>query len=441
MINKIDKFLNEYNLTEKNNTLLVGFSGGFDSMCLLDILYKLSKKHGFKLVALHLNHNWRKEESTNEALNCKNFCEEKNITFYTETLNENEKHTETVARALRYDFFNRAIEKFNATALFTAHTKSDIVETLIYRLIKGTGIKGLQGIAPKLGKIYRPMLDISRNDIENYCKNNNLKPNFDSSNNNNNYSRNYIRNKIIKLFPKINKNYENSIYSLSNLAFENEQLIHEYIKNLNIYKENIILTEIFKNQTKTLQKRLIYEIFVQYDIEYTQERILNSLKFISENLSSKSGKKCSLNSKYWLFVSNKEIKVITSTEKITDCIKINKEGSYKIGDFEFTIKKCNEDITKYPSDKDFKAYIELSKPIDFELRTRQNGDKIRPLGSNGDMKFKKYLISKNIPQHEKDSIILLCKDTEILWASGLGLSDKIKVVNKCTHVLTLKKIG
>ena len=373
-------------------------------------------------------------------LNCKNYCKNNKIEFYTETLSKDEKHTETRARELRYEFFNRVIDKYNADALLTAHTKSDTAETLIYRLIKGTGIKGLQGISPKLNKIYRPMLDISRDEIEKYCKNNNLEPNRDSSNTNNKYARNYIRNKILPLFNEINPQYESALNSLSLLAFEEEQIIKEYIGSLNVYDNDKIKTDVFKHLSKYLQKRIIYEIFVKYDFEYTQERVENILDFIYKNINSKSGKKTSINSDNWLFVSSKNIEIIGKINKNKTEINVKKEGKYKFGKYEFAISKYDKMPTKFPKDSDFKAYVEL-KEINFTLRTRKNGDIIQPFGSNNQTKLKKYLINKNIPQHEKDSIILLCKDNEILWVSGYGISEKVKVVNKCTHVLTLKYIG
>ncbi|MBR1680736.1 tRNA lysidine(34) synthetase TilS, partial [bacterium] len=211
MKNKIEKFLIDNKLTASENIIAVGFSGGYDSMVLLDIIKELSKKYNFKTIAAHLNHNWRAKEALKEQENCEDFCKNNNIEFYTETLDANEKHTETRARELRYEFFSRVIKKYNANALLTAHTKSDTAETIVYRLIKGTGIKGLQGISPKLGKIYRPMLDISRKDIEQYCKKNNLNPNCDSSNEDLKYSRNFIRNRILPSFNKINPQAENAI--------------------------------------------------------------------------------------------------------------------------------------------------------------------------------------------------------------------------------------
>lgn len=441
MKKKIEQFLIRYNLTTEDKTVIVGFSGGYDSMSLLHILNELSKKYGFSIIAVHLNHNWRGKEAVKEMQNCRNFAEKLGIHFYTETLNENEKHTETRARELRYEFFNRCIKIFNADALLTAHTKSDTSETLIYRLIKGTGIKGLQGIAPKLDNIYRPMLDISRQEVETYCKDYNLNPNDDSSNKDNKYSRNYIRNEILPLFKRINSNYEDAINSLSLLAYDEEKIVKEYINSLNLYDDEKILTEIFKNLSDVMQKRIIYEIFVKNDIEYSQEKVLKALEFIKNNITSGSGKKYSLTTDKWLFVNKKQIYVINQTEKHDEIIKITNTGEYKFWDYIFKIEKCDKKPNKFPLDSEYMAYIDINEDLNFELRTRRAGDRITPLGSTGSMKLKKYLISKNIPQHEKDKIILLCKGSEILWVSGYGVSDKIKVVNNCNYVLSLKKTG
>ena len=185
------EFLNKYDLL--NKTLIVGFSGGHDSMCLLDILFKLSQVHNFKLIAAHFNHNWRGIESKMEQDVCRHFCEERQIEFYTKTAALNMKQSEAVARAMRYDFFEKALNKYNADAFLTAHNKNDNAETVLYRVIKGTGVTGLKGIAEKRDNIYRPLLNITREEIDEYCEANELVPNNDSSNENTKYKRNFIR--------------------------------------------------------------------------------------------------------------------------------------------------------------------------------------------------------------------------------------------------------
>ncbi len=419
IIDRVKNFIEKYNLS---GTFIVAFSGGYDSMCLLDILYKLKTD----IAAIHLNHNWRGEESLKEAKNCENFVKSRNIKYYSEILSDSVEKTETSAREARYDFFKRCAEMFNSNVVFTAHNFDDNAETVLYRIIKGTGTIGLQGISEHRGIFYRPLLKTTRSEIEEYIKDNNLTPNIDSSNFNTKYKRNLIRNKIIPLLKEINPNVTGAINSLSELAVDDNCLINSYLP------ENLL------NAVPHEQKRLIYKMLCDYNIEYDRKKIENIQKFIEENKISKSGKKFSLNENLWLFVNNSIVEIISSEEKNTSQINIKHCGEYKFGDFIFTIEPFGEEINSFPQDSEFKAFVNLSD-IDFTLRHRKDGDKIQPLGISGTQKLKKYLNEKKIPTHKKDKLILLCKDNEVLWVAGVGLNDKIKVVNTPTHVLTLKR--
>lgn len=391
-------------------------------MCLLDILYKL----GYDIAAVHLNHNWRGKESIKEAQNCENFAKSRNIKYYSEILPDDVEKTETAARNARYKFFKRCAEKFNSKVVFTAHNYDDNAETVLYRIIKGTGTIGLQGIREHRDIFYRPLLKTLRSEIEEYIKTNNLSPNVDSSNYNSKYKRNLIRNEIMPILQNINPKVKQALNSLSELAIEENKLINSYLPK-NILKASA-----------EEQKRLIYKLLADNNIEYDRKKIENIQKFINENKNSKSGKKISLNENLWLFVNNKKTEIIANNIKNTDYIRINKCGNYKFEDYTFSIAPFEGDIQEFPSDKEFKAYVSL-KDINFELRHRLDGDRIQPLGLSGSQKLKKYLNEKKIPAHEKDKLIFLCQKNEVLWAAGLGLNDKIKVVNTPTHVLTLKR--
>ena len=310
IIEDVQNFINKYNLSGR---FILAFSGGYDSMCLLDILHKLD----CDVVAVHLNHNWRGEESLKEAQNCKNFAESKGITYYSETLPDSIEKTETAAREARYEFFKRCAEKFNSNVVFTAHNFDDNAETVLYRIIKGTGTIGLQGINEQRGIFYRPLLKTTRCEIEEYIKENKLTPNVDSSNFNTKYKRNLIRNKIIPLLKEINPNVTGAINSLSELAIEDNGLIDSYLP------ENLL------NAAPQEQKRLIYKMLCEYNIEYDRKKIENIQNFIEINKTSKSGKKISLNTNLWLFVNNSKAEIITKEEKNTLKLEIKHCGEYQ----------------------------------------------------------------------------------------------------------------
>lgn len=401
---QVKSFLEKYNLS---GTILVAFSGGYDSMCLLDVLNKLGKN----IIAIHLNHNWRGKESLADEENCRNFTKERNIQFYCETLDDSIPKTETVAREARYQFFKHCAKKFKTNIVFTAHNFDDNAETVLYRIIKGTGTHGLQGILEHRDIFYRPFLNISREEIEKYCAKNNLSPNIDSSNSNTKYNRNFIRHKILPLMKEINPKVTTAINSLSNIA-----------------KEDFSLQNNLKYE--------IRELLCKYNLEYDKNKIDKICKFINENKNSKSGKKLSLTNGLWLFVSREKQEIIEKKEKFLEEIRICNIGEYKFGNYLFSILPYTKEITEFPSDNEYMAYINIDK-IDFTLRHRKNGDRITPLGMKGSQKLKKYLNEKKIPTHEKDEIVLLCKGQEILWAAGVGLNEHVKVEKNPTHVIKL----
>ena len=402
---RVEQFIQKFELKEP---FLVAFSGGYDSMCLLDVLTKLK----YKIIAIHLNHNWRANESKNDEENCKVFCKNNSIQFYSETLPDDIPHTETAAREARYNFFYKCAMRFKSNVVFTAHNYDDNAETVIYRVIKGTGPLGLVGIQEKRDIFYRPLLSVSRENIEKYCSDNNLNPNIDSSNNDTKYKRNLIRKKIIPLMKEINPNVIDAINSLSQIS-----------------KEDLCVNNSIKYE--------IRQLLIENKIDYDRKKIEEICKFIEENKNSKSGKTLSLKNNLWLFVNNQGYKTVSKYERKDTVIKIKSIGEYNFDNFIFSIKPCDNEITEFPSDKQFKAYINVSN-IDFTLRYRKNGDVIRPLGCSGKQKLKKYLNEKKIPNHEKDKLVLLCDSNEILWVAGYGISDKIKVENKPTHIIELR---
>ncbi len=394
----IKSFIEKYKLS---GTFIVAFSGGYDSMCLLDML------EGYDVVAVHLNHNWRGEESLNEAKACEKFCMMRGIKFYTETLGDDVPHNETCAREARYDFFKRCAEKFNSNVVFTAHNYDDNAETVLYRIIKGTGIEGLKGIAEHRDIFYRPLLNTTRAEIEAYCKRKGLKPNQDSSNEDTKYKRNLIRKKILPILREINPKVTDALNSLSKIASEDCE-----------------------------EKNKIRELLISHSIDYDKKKIDEIYEFINENKNSKSGKTLSLTKDLWLYANENGTDVITKSQKSCSEINITECGEYEFDNFVFSIRPFEGEI-KFPSDKEFKALINIDKP-DFTLRHRKDGDIIQPLGTKGTQKLKKYLNEKKVPNHKKDGIVLLCNDNEVLWAGGLGINDKIKVTDKPTHIIELR---
>ncbi len=447
----VKRILEKYLTLSKGTTVIVGFSGGWDSMCLLHIANSIAKEQEFRVVAAHLNHNWRGAESDAEEEKCRQFCATNNIKFVSKKLNKDLKPSEVIARELRYAFFKDCAVEYNAAAILTAHTRSDNAETVLYRIIKGTGLNGLEGIKEcreiDSFKVIRPLLNYSRKDIERYCIENELYPNNDSSNLNTKYARNNIRHNIMPALQGINPNIESSLITLSEIAIGNNKVINELIENI----ENQIsagekwLTQNFLLLDPHIRQHFVYNLLLKHDIEPSFSRVQEILLFILENQNSKSGKTISLTREDWLFTSHKYTYVIHKDDdyKIHEELEINNPGAFEYIDmYNFKMEEFKDEVKIYPKSSMQTAYVDLSK-IQFPvtLRTRKNGDIIQPFGMSGKMKLKKYFINKNIPSHDRDKIILLCSGNEVLWAIGIGLSEKLRTTSNPTHKIQLEFIG
>lgn len=314
MQNKVRKFLKEHNLKGKN--ALVGYSSGVDSTVLLHILNSLKEEFSLKsLTAVHLNHNWRGEFSDEDEKFAQNFCKNNDIDFYSEKLPPDIQKTETTAREKRYEFFENCKRKFNADVIFLAHTKDDNIETAIYRIIKGTGIEGLRSILPVRDIFYRPLLEISKEEIINYAKENNLEYREDNSNTDIKYRRNFIRHKILPLFKEINPTAEASISNLIKVAQAEYELIEEKMEEIKekLFENGKIKTEEFSKLPKSHKMKIIQN-YIKNDLKNPNSRKIEQIiDFIEETVKEKQDpqfrkwKKFSINSELFLYVNKKEI--------------------------------------------------------------------------------------------------------------------------------------
>ena len=444
MIDRVKAFLKEYDLQDK--TVVVGFSGGFDSMCLLDILSKIKQEEAFwdlNIIAAHFNHNWRGEEALREQEVCRLFAASRGVEFYTKTASPTLKKTENDARIARYEFFDEAYEEYDADAVFTAHNKDDNAETILYRVIKGTGIVGLKGISKKRGFFYRPLLKITRAEIMDYCMKNNLTPNNDSSNADVTYRRNYLRLNVIPSLEKINPAVKESLNTLADVCASENAIIEEYLSNIRekVFVEDRIVSSEFKKLSRPVKMRLLHEFVQMFDLDYDFKKINEVCDFIDNNVNQRNGSTMSLASALWLYADEKIVETIPHRTQASSApevdVKIDGEGEYVVGDKKLVLKKYVEkDVFIFPEAAANFVYVDLSKiKLPLTLRNRKDGDVINPFGMNGSMKLKKYLNSKGVMRHKRDELLILADENEVLWVVGVGLSNKIGVTKVPTHVI------
>ena len=355
------------------------------------------------------------------------------------------KKSENEARIARYEFFEEVLENYDADAVFTAHNKDDNAETVLYRAIKGTGLVGLKGISYKRNNFYRPLLTTTRAEIVEYCESNNLTPNFDSSNNDTKYKRNYLRLNVIPTLEKINPSVKESLNNLAEVANSEDAIIQEYLGQIRpkVYenKERLNSQE-YKKLSTPVKMRIIHEYIQIFNLDYDFKRIKELFNFIEENLDKRNGSTISLSSGMWLYVDDKFIETIPHRHSKTETeinITIDSVGEYKIGEKTLTIKEyVDRDVFSFPESTATFVYVDLSKnKFPLKIRNRKDGDVINPFGMTGSMKLKKYLNSKGVSRHNRDNLLLLTNEEEVLWVVGVGISNKISVNKIPTHVIEI----
>lgn len=321
MEEKVQSTIEKYNLIKANDKIVLGVSGGPDSLFMLDVLNKLKEKLQFKIVVAHINHMIRKEAAEEEQF-VKEFCKKINVEFYSKRIevvkyaNNNKIGLEEAGRKIRYEFFDEVARATNSNKIAIAHNKNDKVETILMNLLRGSGVTGLQGIQPiKDNKIIRPIIEIERRNIEKYCKENNLEPRIDISNFDNTYTRNKIRNVVIPYIKEeFNPNFVETITRLSEVITEE----NKFLKNITeeIYSKILIKktqTEIaldlkkFNSQENVIKNRLILHTISQLNgntqgIE--KIHIQDIIKLCSNNIGNK------------FLTPNKNLKVLIKDKKI-----------------------------------------------------------------------------------------------------------------------------
>ena len=323
---KVVETIKKYKLIEPGDKIVVGVSGGPDSISLINILNEIKVEnilnYNFDLIVAHINHKIRKEADLDQKF-VENYCKQKNIKCYVKSENVNKKAenekigTEEAGRKLRYNFFNEILEKEKANKIATAHTSNDNAETILMNIIRGSGTTGLKGITPIRDNLYiRPLIEANRDEIEEYCKKNNLDPRIDKTNFENIYTRNKIRNILIPCIKKeFNPNIIEVLNRLSKISREENEYFQKITKKT--YKEILIQEENKKQIILDLKKFNNNDIVIKNRIVlYTINRLLGNSQGIEKIHINDIIKLCNNNIGNKYLTPNKHIKILLKDKKI-----------------------------------------------------------------------------------------------------------------------------
>lgn len=457
---KVLNTINEYKMFNINDRVLIGVSGGPDSMCLLNILYILREKLNISISVAHVNHCLRGFESDKDEEFVKNFCNNHSISFHSKRINvtllaqEEGISCEAAGRNARYEYFKEISNEYNYTKVAIAHNSNDLAETVLMRIMRGTGMDGLVGIKAVRDNFYvRPLINCSRFEIENYCIKNKVDFRIDKTNLQNIYTRNKIR---LDLIPYIEKNFNMNIMGALNRLSQTVKLDNDYLESVAYekykiyckkYLEMVIISIEAFNEPKAILNRVIrfaisdlkgdiYNIEKThiYDVINLQRNSTGKRKLLPGNILIenvygviqisilKDIKPNIIAGSQVLYINRKNI---ISNLSIEVELKIILKDEY--------LKVINQNLIEYFD------YDKITKGI--AIRQRKEGDRIRPLGMKGSKKLKDLFIDMKISKDKRDVTPIICFGNDIAWVVGYRVSDKFKITEETKNILEIKVEG
>ena len=478
LFDKVQKQIKKQNMISVKDVVMVGLSGGADSICLLLVLYKLQEQMEFSLEAIHVEHGIRGEESRQDAFFVQQLCKELQVPCDVVSIDvpgfakEQGIGLEEAARILRYEIFEQRAKETNAK-IALAHHREDNAETILFQMARGSSLTGLCGMQPirrsASGVIYiRPFLQIHRKEIELFLAEKNQRYCIDSTNQELEYSRNYLRNVILPEFQKLNTQAVAHINETAEQLGEIRDFLDDQIE---VYWKQIVTVEEVYGQENcnilldipklkvlhvVLQKGLIYKAIGMIsggkkDISSVHVEQVRNL------MDCQSGKECSLpnglvaikeNTTIRLYASNKSEYIMEETQKIeisksqlresleaknAQTVRFGSNGEQiLISVFEKT------DLEMEIPRKTYTKWFDYDKIKDgFCIRTRQSGDYLICDVFGHRKKLKQYFVDEKIPVTQRDKIVLLAQESQVLWVIGGRISEYAKVTEETQRIVEI----
>lgn len=430
-------FIRDNNLASGSDKLLLGVSGGIDSMVMLSLF----RKAGFSVAVAHCNFSLRGDESDGDERLVIQECEVNGIElhrvkFETESYAEEHKLSiQVAARNLRYDWFNKLCSEFGYTRIAIAHNRDDVAETLVLNLTRGTGLKGLSGIKVINGKVIRPLLFASRDEITRYAVQNAVSFRNDSSNASVKYARNRIRHNVLPELERLNPSVKKSIVETAKHVNEAWNLVEDYLLNLNkiVVKQDgdRVLFDIQRLLNEKYSKLFLFEELGIYGFSYeTLEQVVSSIQGQSGKVFYSATHQLLRDRDFFILTKRREIdQSIVLIDK--DCKSMDYPINLRFDLFD------NSDSFAIQRDSSVAAidFDKLNFPL--QIRPWRSGDRFRPLGMDKLKKVSDFLIDQKISLVEKENTFVLESGNDIVWIVGKRIDDRYKVCPQTKRIWQL----
>ncbi len=440
MLDKILGFIKQNQLVKAGDTVICGLSGGADSVCLLLAMCELSDKLGINVEALHVNHCIRGAESDRDEDFCRQLCQRLGVDFrafscdvpaYSEKAGLSH---EEAARKLRYGIFH---DNSSGKLIATAHNANDNLETSVLNLARGTGLKGLTGIPVRRGNIIRPLLTVSRSEIEAFLSDKDQEFMTDSTNLSDDYTRNKIRHRIIPLLEEINPSAVKTFTGSADTLREEEELISSMTDSVweKAYNDNSLCG--ISDQHKVIRRRCIARLLSANGLPYSRERLTEA-----DNILVNGGK-INISGDQFLIsdgktFSLKKLTPISDDQELSAELRIGENNIFPDKTVCCELLDCdnlkkNEDVHK----KLTFYILDYDKIIGRAiLRNRRFGDRIKLSGRDFTSSVKK-LINEKVPQGSRGKLHFIEDDLGTVFAEKIGIADRVKPSSSTVRFLRI----
>ena len=436
-LHKVQLFIESNQLLTPQSRVIVGVSGGVDSVVLLNILSKL----GYECVVAHCNFHLRGKESDRDEEFVAKLAEKQGLLYKKvdfDTVSYAKRHKisiEMAARDLRYDWFAGLLNDLKAQAIAVAHHADDSIETMLINSVRGSGLRGLYGIDARNGNIVRPLLICTREEIETYARKNNLSNVFDSTNASSDFLRNKFRNEILPALAHINPSVKQTFLENMNRmrgAWKiYNQKIQEIRKEICSTHGNQVYIDIPKLMQQADVSTVLFEILQPFHFKNSVvDDVVNGLKSTS-GAQFFSDTHCVLKDRNQLIIEVKEV----------DCdleYQIEKETKSIHEPVSMEFRQFSSDENFQISRKPEKIHIDADK-VHFPLTLRpwRKGDFFYPFGMTGKKKVSDFFIDEKINRFSKEDAWLLVSGDDIVWIAGLRLDNRFRITTETKNILEI----
>lgn len=432
-----DKFINfirVHRLADENDSILLGVSGGIDSMVMLHLF----QKTGFKFAVAHCNFGLRGEESDGDEEFTRTYCREKGVVFHTTKFSTVQYATDksvsiqVAARELRYDYFNELCREHGYNKIAIAHNMNDSAETVLLNLIRGAGIRGLTGIRPVHGNIIRPLLFATRPEIENYSKQLGISYREDSSNATLKYKRNFIRHRVIPLLQELNPSAVETIYDSSYHVNEAISLVDRQLDEIRrkvvSFRKDAVLFSVEELKREPAARIFLVEELRHYGFSG------NMATQVFDLLESTPGKY--VDSPTHTLLRDRKCLILSAKISTSNaCIEVGEDCSRIEKPFPMRFERIVEVKIDSSPQVAILNYSKLRFPL--TLRCWQPGDRFIPLGMKGYKKVSDYLVDCKVPLNQKNEVYVLLSNNEIAWVVGYRIDDRYKISTETAEALKI----